>query len=118
VRGDVVAPSLRIVEMTRGRVEGSRDGPRGDCHSAEGPPIAPAAAGERSERRPGRTWRAAAPPLCPAARRWRLLLAGEIAGQATTIDSLATGSNQSRDMLSRQERQDAKSAKQKAQASG
>src|SRR4051794_40326514 len=32
---------------------------------AQGPSIPPAAAGERSERKPGRTWRAAAPPLCP-----------------------------------------------------
>ena len=37
-------------------------------------PVAPAAACERSERKPGRTWGAAAPPLCslavsPACRR-------------------------------------------------
>jgi hypothetical protein len=44
---------------------GGNDGPRSGplARRAKGSSIAPAAAGERSERKPGRTWRAAAPPL-------------------------------------------------------
>jgi len=55
---------------------GGNDGPGADLSLSQGRSTAPAAAGERSERKPGRTRRAAAPPLSTS---------GTISGHAENI---------------------------------
>ena len=59
---DVVV-RIAIGELRRALGDTARGEGRPPATLAQGPSLPPAAAGERSERKPGRRWRAAAPPL-------------------------------------------------------